>query len=64
MYDLGETFPNQPASNTFTVANVSDADVDFAIETESDNDALTVDPMDGVIPAKIRADLQREHEPH
>lgn len=52
MYDLGETFPNQPASNTFTVANVSDADVDFAVEAESDNDALTVDPMDGVIPAR------------
>lgn len=52
MYDLGETFPNQPASNTFTVANVSDADVDFYVEIDADDDAMTVTPNVGSIPAK------------
>lgn len=47
--NVGETFPDYPISKTFTIANLGNDATDFAIDTESDEDAFTPDPTAGNI---------------
>ncbi len=48
-YIFGDSFPNQGTSGTFSVVNVSDVDVDFVTEVESDDDSFSVNPEAGSI---------------
>lgn len=50
-YTLSDSFVNQGTSSQFSVVNVSDTEVDFAIECESDDDTFSADPEVGTIPA-------------
>ncbi len=47
MVNLGSTFPNYPVSKTFAIANLGNDATDFAIDTESDDEAFTVNPVSG-----------------
>lgn len=51
-YVFDDSFVNQGTSNTFSVVNVSDAEVDFFVECESDDDTFSADPEVGIIPAR------------
>ncbi|MBD5358092.1 MAG: hypothetical protein HDR88_14000 [Bacteroides sp.] len=48
-YTFTDSFVGQGASGSFSVVNVSDADVDFFVECESDDDTFSADPEVGVI---------------
>ncbi len=50
-YKLKESFVGQGATSSFSVVNVSDAEVDFFIECESDDDTFKAEPEVGTIPA-------------
>ncbi len=50
--NLGQTFTDYPTSKTLYLANLGNSDCDFAIETESDDDSYTVDPVAGNISGK------------
>lgn len=51
-YTLTDSFVNQGTTSQFSVVNVSDTEVDFAIECDSDDDAFSADPEVGTIPAR------------
>lgn len=50
--NFGNTFVNYPVSKTFYLANLGGAETDYAIETESDDDSYSVDPVAGTIKAQ------------
>lgn len=50
-YTLNESFVGQGATSSFSVVNVSDADVDFFVECDSDDDTFSAEPEVGTIPA-------------
>lgn len=52
MYEMGETFPNVPAEAIFTVVNMSSAEVDYAMDVDSDGDTFSVNPDGGIIDPK------------
>lgn len=56
-YIFTDSFVGQGASGTFSVVNVSDAEVDFAIECESDGDSFSADPEVGSIPARTAQEI-------
>lgn len=47
--NMGKTFPNYPISKTFTIANLGNDAADLASETESDEDAFSINPSAGTI---------------
>ena len=49
---LTDSFVGQGASSSFSVVNVSDAEVDFFVECDSDDDTFSADPEVGTIPAR------------
>ena len=49
--DFGETFVGTPATRSVTIINTGGMDADFAIELESDDDAYSVTPDAGTVPA-------------
>ena len=51
-FTLADSFAGQGTQSFFSVVNVSDADVDFAVECDSDGDSFSAHPEVGVIPAR------------
>lgn len=51
-YTLNESFVGQGTSSSFSVVNVSDADVDFFVECDSDDDTFSAEPEVGTVPAR------------
>lgn len=50
--NMGNTFTDYPVTKTFYLANLGGEAADYAIETESDDDTYTVDPVAGSIEAQ------------
>lgn len=56
-FDFGETFPENPASRSMTIVNLSTTDVDFVVDMEADEDAFTADPFAATIEASSPMDI-------